>query len=104
MKKLAMIAVLAAVLSVSVGAAMAELCNKCSDMMFIMSVGTCTKCGAGTSSGAFKLCGACSKKLDQCEHCLASLKAPATAPATGPATQPSTQPATAPATRPAPRL
>jgi len=56
-----------------VGSATAELCKKCSGRMYIMSVGQCAECGGHTSSGAHKLCKACSKKLGECEHCRAKL-------------------------------
>jgi hypothetical protein len=54
--------------------AQAELCGKCSKMMYIMSVGKCVDCGGFTGSGAHKLCRKCSKKLGECEHCRVKLK------------------------------
>ncbi len=61
------------VLMGTAASATAELCKKCSGKMVIMSVGTCAECGGHTSSGAYKLCKACSKKLGECEHCRAKL-------------------------------
>jgi inhibitor of cysteine peptidase len=55
------------------GGARAELCEKCSRLMFTESVGTCISCGGKTASGALKLCPKCSAKLHRCEHCLAAL-------------------------------
>ena len=73
---------LAVLLALAVaGPARAELCAACRRQMFIANIGKCVECGAFTSSGAFKLCRACSAKLGQCEHCRASLK-----PASGEAT------------------
>ena len=57
-----------------------ELCAKCKELAYIMNIGKCVECGGGTSSGAFKLCAACSAKLGQCEHCRTPL-APADKPA-----------------------
>jgi inhibitor of cysteine peptidase len=62
-------------------AAQAALCGKCSQLMFVDSAGTCSDCGAATSSGALKLCPKCSAKRHQCEHCLAPLTAQDEAPA-----------------------
>lgn len=59
--------------------AQAELCGKCKDGMYIMNIGSCVDCKGTTRSGAFKLCGACSAKHGQCEHCLAPLTPPAAA-------------------------
>ena len=53
--------------------AAAELCAKCKGMMVIESIGTCKVCGGPTTSGAFQLCPACSKKLGECEMCRAKL-------------------------------
>ena len=50
-----------------------ELCVKCKDGMYTADIGTCAGCGGTTSSGAFKLCKACSAKLHQCEHCRAAM-------------------------------
>jgi outer membrane protein assembly factor BamB len=57
------------------GPAGAALCDKCKDMMYTADIGKCVECGGTTSSGAFKLCKACSEKLGQCEHCRMALKA-----------------------------
>jgi inhibitor of cysteine peptidase len=62
----------------------AELCEKCKGKMYTQDIGTCTQCGGHTSSGAFKLCGKCSAKLHQCQHCLAPLGTPADAAAQPP--------------------
>jgi len=53
----------------------AELCKKCEQMMVIGSIGKCTNCGGKTSSGAYKLCKKCSKKLNKCQLCMANLPA-----------------------------
>ena len=54
----------------------AEMCAKCKDGMYTMDSKQCPLCKEGwTSSGAFKLCQACSAKHGQCEHCLAALGA-----------------------------
>jgi len=57
--------------------ALADLCPKCKGMMFTKDIGQCKECGGMTTSGAFKLCMRCSKKLGQCEHCRAPLAAAA---------------------------
>ena len=69
------IAVIAAalVLALSPVAARADLCPKCKDGVYIQTIGTCVVCGGTTTSGAFKLCRACSAKLTECEHCRAKL-------------------------------
>ncbi|HUW58042.1 MAG TPA: hypothetical protein VMZ92_15485 [Planctomycetota bacterium] len=59
------------------------LCGKCRDRMYTADVGTCVVCGGETSSGAFKLCKACSGKLGQCEHCRAALAESKARPAEG---------------------
>lgn len=64
-----------------VAAAIAGLCEKCKDGMYIQSIGTCTSCGGNTTSGAFKLCPKCSEKQAKCEHCLAALPGAAKPPA-----------------------
>ena len=69
------IAIAMAALLLAAGAASAELCKKCKDGMYIMSVGKCVNCGGFAGSAAFKLCKACSTKLGQCEHCRGPLKA-----------------------------
>lgn len=75
------------------GPARAELCGKCKDMMFTADIGRCAECGGGTSSGALKLCKACSAKLKQCEHCRASLAVGVPAASTQSAASAATQPA-----------
>jgi inhibitor of cysteine peptidase len=69
------IAVIAAalVLALSPAVARADLCPKCKDGVYIQTIGTCAACGGTTTSGAFKLCRACSAKLGECEHCRAKL-------------------------------
>lgn len=57
----------------------AELCGDCKEKMFTMSLGKCPVCGGTTSSGAFKLCKACSAKAGKCQACLKPLAAPAPA-------------------------
>ena len=69
----------AAVILFLASPAFAGLCPKCKGRMYIQNIGKCVECGGRTSSGAFKLCGKCSAKLGQCEHCRAPLKAPAPA-------------------------
>jgi len=69
------IAVLAAALLLALSPAVgrADLCPKCKDGVYIQTIGTCAVCGGTTTSGAFKLCRACSAKLGECEHCRAKL-------------------------------
>ncbi|HOD83563.1 MAG: Chagasin family peptidase inhibitor I42 [Planctomycetes bacterium ADurb.Bin126] len=55
--------------------ARADLCPACADKMFITNIGKCVECGGETSSGAFKLCPACSRKLKQCQACRSALDA-----------------------------
>ena len=62
------------ILLATASAANADLCEKCRNKAFIQAVGTCRLCGKTTSSKAFRICAACSKRLHQCEHCLASLR------------------------------
>jgi serpin B len=62
-----------AVLLVVISSALADLCPKCKGMMFTADIGKCVNCGGMTTSGAFKLCKACSAKLGQCEACRAPL-------------------------------
>jgi serpin B len=45
------------------------LCDKCKGKVFTTDIGVCADCGRGTSSGAFKLCQACAKRLNQCQAC-----------------------------------
>ena len=66
-------------------AARAELCAQCKDNMYVANVGQCVECQGHTSSGAFKLCKACSARLSQCEHCRAALAPAKVAPAPAPA-------------------
>ena len=56
----------------------AELCGDCKEKMFTMSLGKCPVCGGTTSSGAFKLCKACSAKAGKCQACLKPLATPTT--------------------------
>lgn len=64
--------------------ARATLCEQCSEMIFIASIGHCKVCADGvTTSGAFKLCKKCSAKFAQCEACKKDLPAKADAPAGG---------------------
>ena len=50
------------------------MCEKCRGMMFIMTVGKCSKCGGPTSSGAHKYCRACAIRLGKCQACGKDLK------------------------------
>lgn len=45
------------------------LCNRCAPLMSIASVGSCSRCGKGTSSGAHKLCNSCSEEQSRCKAC-----------------------------------
>jgi outer membrane protein assembly factor BamB len=67
---------MAVVVLVLAAVAAAELCPKCKGLMYTADIGKCQECGGQTTSGAFKLCPACSKKLGQCEHCREALEAP----------------------------
>jgi hypothetical protein len=51
----------------------AELCGKCRGRGYTTDVGKCAECRRGTSSGAFKLCRTCGRKLGQCERCRAAV-------------------------------
>ncbi len=53
--------------------ALADLCAKCKNKMFITNIGKCAECKGTTSSGAFKLCKRGSARLKQCQACRASL-------------------------------
>ena len=65
----------AAVVAAWCGSARADLCEKCRNLMFTDSAGTCCNCGGKTSSAALKLCGRCSAALHRCERCMAPLDA-----------------------------
>ena len=65
----------AAIMLIGPAPARADLCKRCKGKMYITSVGKCAECGGLTSSGAFKLCRKCSRKLKQCEHCRGALGA-----------------------------
>ena len=82
MKRVMSLLVLLGVLGL-VGPAAAEMCPKCADGMYMMSIGECEVCGGATSSGAHKICKACSDKRGECEHCRAKLKAGAPAKPAG---------------------
>ncbi|MBI4862045.1 MAG: protease inhibitor I42 family protein [Candidatus Riflebacteria bacterium] len=73
--------ILSAILALAAAAAArADLCARCSQLAFTADVGSCKACPKGTTtSGAFALCRACSKKLGQCESCRAALGGPAPA-------------------------
>ena len=70
MKRLIVVAAVLLFVSVPV---VAKLCGKCRRRAYTTDVGKCGTCGGQTSSGAFKLCGVCSRKLGKCEHCRAAL-------------------------------
>ena len=62
------------------------LCEKCRKMGFTADIGVCKECKRGTSSGAFKLCQACGRRLGRCQACgapLAGGPAPAAEPPRG---------------------
>ena len=71
----------AAILGLGSGARAAEndnlgsgaLCKQCSGKAFTADIGKCTECARDTSSGAFKLCQACGRKLGKCQACGAAL-------------------------------
>jgi predicted secreted protein len=81
-------ALAALVLLGAAAGARAELCNECKKYAFIQSVGKCEVCGKETTSGAMRLCPACSVRLRQCEHCRVALGPAAEAPAPVAAAQP----------------
>lgn len=45
------------------------LCSECRNLAFTCDIGTCTKCGGPTTSGAFRYCSECARKLDRCQAC-----------------------------------
>lgn len=45
------------------------LCQDCEEKMFPSDIGTCSVCGAETSSSAFAMCAACAAKRKQCAAC-----------------------------------
>jgi serpin B len=101
------ISLAAVVLLIAAPAVLADLCPKCKGMMYTMDIGKCANCAGDTTSGAFKLCKACSTKLGQCEHCRAPLGAkgaegPITAPPAKKAAEPTPTSAKASADTPAP--
>ena len=65
----------AALVAAWCGSARADLCEKCRNLMFTDSAGTCCNCGDKTSSAALKLCGRCTAALHRCERCMAPLDA-----------------------------
>ena len=73
-RMLLLIAAVGMFLVVLAPVAQAELCAKCSQNMYIMSIGQCKACQGPTSSGSHAICRKCSAKTGQCEHCLASLR------------------------------
>ena len=93
--------------------AAAALCRQCDDTVYPADLGTCSACGKPILSSAFKLCDACSRARNQCQHCLGPL-VPGATPASAPQSQPAATPAPAtvtpttratppvPATQPAP--
>jgi hypothetical protein len=44
-------------------------CNDCKGGMGLPATGHCKNCGAGIGRMSDKLCGQCSKNLNQCETC-----------------------------------
>jgi hypothetical protein len=74
------IALVAALLAVSLPC-FADLCEACRGKAFTKDIGTCSDCPGMTTSGSFKLCLGCSRKLQQCQACRASLRAAPPAPA-----------------------
>jgi len=51
-----------------------SMCEECSQMMFMMAIGTCECCGATTSSISFKYCKACALKKGVCQVCEKKVK------------------------------
>jgi hypothetical protein len=74
MRTIAIIGLSLGLMGLLASPALADLCAKCKDKMYIQTVGQCIECKGNTSSGAFKLCPACSRKLGECEHCRAKLQ------------------------------
>ena len=72
MRKLSSI-MIAAFILLSANSVFAGLCKKCAKGCVTCDIGKCKSCGAGTSSGAYKLCGRCSAKQKKCMRCLVSL-------------------------------
>jgi inhibitor of cysteine peptidase len=72
-RRVAIVAAAALLVALAAPSAQAELCAKCKGMVFTTDLGTCKACGGDTSSRAFALCAACSRKLGECEHCRAQL-------------------------------
>jgi hypothetical protein len=52
-----------------------ELCATCRDKSHTKDIGTCVECKGMTTSGEYKLCMACAKKLGQCQECRKPLEA-----------------------------
>lgn len=46
-----------------------DLCDDCAKKRFDCAMGTCSNCGAPTSSGGFKLCVKCAVKKKICAAC-----------------------------------
>ncbi|OGV76437.1 MAG: hypothetical protein A3K18_12785 [Lentisphaerae bacterium RIFOXYA12_64_32] len=55
--------------------ASAGLCANCAGKAFITNMGKCVACNGDTTSGAYKLCAACSTAQNQCQACRATLSA-----------------------------
>ncbi|HEY3399884.1 MAG TPA: hypothetical protein VGK03_04570 [Geothrix sp.] len=64
-------------LAAVVAPAHAEQCPTCRPLVHTKDIGACKLCGGMTMSGQFKLCMACSDRLQECERCRLAL--PATA-------------------------
>jgi hypothetical protein len=51
------------------------LCYKCTGRIYTCDVGSCSQCGAFTSSGMFNYCSPCATKLNKCSACDGQLDA-----------------------------
>lgn len=71
-----LILVLFVLLFLGASMAAADLCPQCKGLVYMANVGKCSRCGGTTSSGAFKLCKACSAKFGLCEACGVQLPPP----------------------------
>ncbi|MDQ7780183.1 MAG: thioredoxin family protein, partial [Planctomycetota bacterium] len=69
----------------------AELCDRCRETTFSMSVGKCSGCGGQTQSSAWKFCSQCADTKHVCPACGSALpETPQTPPVTPPVNPPVT--------------